>query len=703
METMELPVILKDLKNESFLKEISIFQEDIDNFILDSVKKGLLKGVKIDGVSNPISSQNYYIKRINSLLPNANAKISFHKLLAMHANDFKCQINIPTTLLKLGKMDIQSYLIFTNGSGQVSVKKCNETEFFDLKKEKSNKAFPLCCLKHENEDITSIFSKDIAISEWKKASEKSIMQHFIDLKSNPTTIIRVLWRKNMKNKYFIIINKNKYPVQRQNTSSSQSHPFRGRSRSNTDITECDEKLLKIDNNFHIPSHSRNRSHSDASDFKTLKIKKRRLSYIPYPGIKLMNVQHSQSYFSPPKIKKDCKRADSNERISPKKEVLPHINVASNVIKEEENKKYFVITKDIESCYAIESYKKAPEIEAMINQIVAFLNSCFFTSHNQLKGIIADFIQDSENKWVLLDCKDYITEADLNINTTKMQKLEPTKRSRSTQNLLITAEANLTVNNIFKHDVIFRNSNLNKGISKKNTLRNEACKIDLIDLSHTKIADNEETNGSQVDTDETPSRKNTECTTSPHDNIQNNIILYGAQFFSPIFKQKNDSPPQCQSQSKSLWKDNNYTHIRKHYVNIVSNFDEMVTSVKVAKKKQENLVEKYGGTEFWNQFILSFYRKVLSTEMLKKHFKNTNLENFGKIVSGMFRILSGSVNLEFRRKIRAVHANMKIGITESEFDCFADIFVNTLNDFSVSEEDRNLIMIQVKSMKRLVAR
>ncbi|CAG9319260.1 unnamed protein product [Blepharisma stoltei] len=72
-----------------------------------------------------------------------------------------------------------------------------------------------------------------------------------------------------------------------------------------------------------------------------------------------------------------------------------------------------------------------------------------------------------------------------------------------------------------------------------------------------------------------------------------------------------------------------------------------------------------------------------------------------IVTGMFKIFNCNVSLEFRRKVRGSHLNR--GINEIQYNSYSELFEKTLMEFEVDEDDRYLIMKQIKSMKCLICR
>ncbi|CAG9324879.1 unnamed protein product [Blepharisma stoltei] len=135
--------------------------------------------------------------------------------------------------------------------------------------------------------------------------------------------------------------------------------------------------------------------------------------------------------------------------------------------------------------------------------------------------------------------------------------------------------------------------------------------------------------------------------------------------------------------------------RKCIEGVIGTYDEMTMNIKIAKVREQDIVIKYGGEQFWEKFIISLYNKILSCDLLNKYFKKSTMESFEGIVTGMFKIINGSLNLELRRRLRAAHYLR--GITLEEFYCYADIFDVTLTEFGVDDDDKQGIMSQIRSL------
>ncbi|CAG9334689.1 unnamed protein product [Blepharisma stoltei] len=159
------------------------------------------------------------------------------------------------------------------------------------------------------------------------------------------------------------------------------------------------------------------------------------------------------------------------------------------------------------------------------------------------------------------------------------------------------------------------------------------------------------------------------------------------------------PPAQSPPVSTIWNDKTALHVKKCFADIAGKIDEMNMNTELLKVKTQNLVRKYGGDEFWKEFIESLYQKIMSPDYgLDKYFSSSNLE---MITWGMFQVFNGCATMQFRRRIKAAHINM--GITEKEFNTYCDLFESTLVEFGVEERDKVAIMSQIRSMKCLICR
>ncbi|CAG9334564.1 unnamed protein product [Blepharisma stoltei] len=675
---MEVPIILQHLKdyhqNTIERDEITHIREDIINFIHDFSKKTGLRGSNFGNKLCPDSSQNCYISKLNNLLPKSefSPRLNLFSLLAKFSNKVNINASVPTTLIKLEET---SCIIRTKKDGKIHSKPCTSEDFFNLTQEKKDSDCPLFCFKSPGQDTVAVFTIDSALKIWNPSETNAFMQQFIQGRSSTISFTRVLWRQGLKNKYFNIVNKAKKEKKLKKISPKQQKLVHKRSISSTNLSEFKYRDMMLPS-----SQSVNNPYKVAkTPIKNKNLKNASFSELPKQDLGI-NRAASPGIFS-----RETKQCSLTEELS-------------KIIGEGTYKEFIVTTKDSESCYAIESLVKIPEIENMVNQIVQFLNNEIF--QNSLKAIVLDFLQNRNNNWFLLDCKEYLAD-EIEKKKIIMPRINKPRRSRS---LICHKKVSNFEDEEIKSeeppkDIIKRQKTVSVKLKPSNTIKErpritdekellQRCaevnqKVDQI-ISSKKLLRASSTNFIQTE--------------SPHNYLS-----------SSSYTQLNDMTPLPNTPvgkkrlqiSESLWDDKCHHMTQKHFSGIIENFDEMTLNAHVAKLKRQNLVEKYGGDQFWNNFILSLYNKVLGSEQLYSYFKNCNLDNFEMIVTGMFKIFNGNVSLEFRRKVRGSHLNR--GINENEFNAYSDLFEKTLVEFQVEEEDKHAIMMQIKSMKCLICR
>ncbi|CAG9314357.1 unnamed protein product [Blepharisma stoltei] len=688
---MDLPKILEHLndihQNETEKNEYIHFAEDLRTMLSESSKKPLLSCATSDFTTNTM------ITKLNNLLPKTSQhqEISLFSLLAKYANSAKLSLNIPTSLVRIEHLP-ELYMIQTKREKIVQSKESTFEEFMSLTTVKNDTDFPTFCYKIPGKDAIAIFSADIAEKLWNSSEDHAVLQYFIQSKTNPATITRVLWRKGMKNKYFTITNRKKVSRRLKKSvtmipgltfkrgkitdfknagmmnpvSQSANCPF----RPNSKTPGSKKNLTMIDHSQH--------SSGEESNFKK--------------SFTSAVAKYTQNYdaYEPP--------TSSTDTSGP----------------EDHNKEYIVFTKDVESCYAMESYAKIAEIELMVDQIVEFLNWEVF-KHHGLKGLVLDFIKDKNNNWFLLECKEHFVDYMVPADHEKNRRKAVMDKSR-TPDLYERSESSIHSNDseLRRQESCVNDSPLCEIKEEDSRLpcpfkiRTKPKKIDHDPVSEKDLMERLNKVNAKIDrlnAQKSPTRLsplNKEESIQDYLNSYNFVKCPLREPLTPCPV----SPRLIQSRSTThldrlMNDDKRLVYSRKVFTETVDNFDEMALNVKIAKIKEQDIIDKYGGIDFWNKFIISLYKKVLASEILNKHFKNSKLESFEQIVVGMFRILNGKVNLEFRRQLRAAHAIK--GILGMEFDCYCDLFDSTLSEFNLDEDDRQGISSQIRNMKSLICR
>ncbi|CAG9334563.1 unnamed protein product [Blepharisma stoltei] len=617
--------------------------------------------------------QNSFIKKLNFLLPKLPEHQKFNvfsHLINNHDSDNNLRLNIPLTLLRVDKMPV-SFLIHTKKNGKIISKPCADEEFFNLFK--SSEDGPLFYYKAQNHSVV-LFSIAKAKALWNSSSQPAMIQQFIKPSSNPVSITRILWKQNAKTKYFLIINLLKFHEKPEDsTIKPQMQLKKNRSYSqlyNFKYTDFIQKTSKSINNPY-----------------KIKIQKK--------SNKSKNLAHTFCNFSGNSIVKASRSLISRSFM----ELADQEN--ENIINESAEPKGFesflVQTKNTNSCFAVQSKIKIQEIDTMANQLVSFFNNSVFKGRI-IKGVVLDFVQNVDKKWIFLDLQEWITTDKSAVECPGRGKaMKSSERSQSVDHSRNSvyeeseSEPDIEENEILQFEKEETNAEKDKLPFK---IRKKRISVQKNELNEKDIAERY----CKV-TQKVNNLKN-QSQSAAH--LLVNLKEQSIQSYSTIFKTRKINSvhfaDHCKNPHLSSNSENNDTSIRKHYTNIINQFDAIKFNSKLSHLRNESLILKYGNS-FWNQFIICLFHSILGNDILNKRFKDTKLENFTMIIDGLFKVLNGQVNLEFRRRVRGVHK--KLGISEKEFDCFADIFERSLADNKMETQDLQVVMSQTRSMKWLV--
>ncbi|CAG9327063.1 unnamed protein product [Blepharisma stoltei] len=690
---MDIPKILEHIndlhQNASERNEFIHFTEDLRTLLSESSKKSLLT------CSTPEITTNSMIAKLNNLLPKTaqHQEISLFNLLAKHANSAKLSLNIPTTLIRIEHLP-ELYMIQTKREKIVLAKECTLAEFLSMTTAKNDSNFPTFCYKIPGKEVVATFSAESAERLWNSSEDHAILQYFIQSKTNPATITRVLWRRGMKNKYFTITNRKKVSRKlKKSVTIAAGLAFRR------------NKLMNNLEDYKNAGMMNSVSQSAGCPFR------------PGPKTPL-----SRKFLTMTE-KSHSGRDESNFVRSFSTAVSKYIKdydgydptaSTDTSSQEDHNKEFIVFTKDVDSCYAIENYSRIAEIELMVDQIVEFLN-LEVLKHHGLKGVVLDFVKDKHNNWFLLDCKEHFVDYMIPIDFEKSKRKTVIEKCRTPEQLERSASCvHSSESELRRQDSLLNEGYLHE-IKEEDTqlscpfkIRTKPKKIEHDPVSEKDLMERLNKVNAKIDrlnAQKSPARLSP---INREESIQDYLNSYNylkcpmrePTSASPI------SPRLVQSKSTThldrlIHDDKRLLYSRKVFKDVVDNFDEMALNVKIAKIKEQNIIDKYGGIDFWNKFIVSLYNKVLASDILNKHFKNSKLESFEMIVAGMFKILNAKVNLDFRRKIRAAH--MTKGILEKEFYCYCDLFDSTLCEFNLEEDDRQGISSQIRNMKNIICR
>lgn len=113
----------------------------------------------------------------------------------------------------------------------------------------------------------------------------------------------------------------------------------------------------------------------------------------------------------------------------------------------------------------------------------------------------------------------------------------------------------------------------------------------------------------------------------------------------------------------------------------------------------NLFQKYGGADFWSDFLNSFYTKVTASAVLERHFVNKDIDHIKSMLIGLLEVTLVSEGHYPEDALTDGHKNM--GITNADMDEWLSIYTSVLNESGISEEDKNYILSIIHSYRHCI--
>ncbi|CAG9334576.1 unnamed protein product [Blepharisma stoltei] len=670
---MDLPAKLTKLnfiRQKTFEEEeIKNTRDDIVSLIKESSQKALING--FGNNSKLLERKN--AQKFNSLLSSNSIqrKLDIFDTFIKYPAVSSIDINIPTTIVR--NENFPSNLVQTAKTGKVVTRPCSEEEYYNIETEYEENA-PLYIYKALNKEGDLMHSKESAKTVWNSSKETAKMQHYILSFSNPASIIRVLWVDGAKTKYFSIINYKKLSrkVKTEPKPAAVDPGFAQKRRLSTfDYrTLLNKSSQSINNPFKVKSEKES-------------------VLIPKGRSKSFSYSTSEEFYA---------------SINPPKETKN--NLFTQISKDNSNE-FLVNPKNPEKCFVVETKGQFPEISAMTAKIIEFLNKYPFKD-NYINGIVLDFIQNRDKKWFLLKCKEFANSLNTSLRRSQPIKIPETisicfRRQRNKYSSLDNSKVEEFIVEAPEQDLnksVVKSTNSLAGLYRNKSNPKPIPENELYDKCYTlnersdKIANNE--GEMSINSMSTAPQK---CPFYFADSSPMSCLFSSVRRKNPlIINHPTEIFAKAKKPSFSTMVD---TFVKNHINTIVDNLDEMNLSTQATKVKNENLVEKYGGKPFWDQFIFSLCNKILENNSLIKYFKCAKLENFTMIVSGMFNLFNGTIDPKFRRRIRAAHQPLEL--SEKEFNSFSDIYESTLVEFQIKELDKSIMMAQIRSLKTLVCK
>ncbi|CAG9319273.1 unnamed protein product [Blepharisma stoltei] len=639
-------------------------------------------------INSPQKANDMFSKGLSNLPKLFNSKpIDIYSLFALYSASRSFNVNIPTTIIKTEDLE-HTVMLRTKTNGILHCRPCGINDFFALSQKNKKHEAQIYLYKSLYRESIVFHSKESAEAFWKSSKDSSaIVQYYVKCMSSQVSLTRVLWRSG-KTKYFNIISCEK-PIIR-------SQDFQKR-------TTC-------------PSSSFKRKKTQSIDFRyTNLILKTSMSINnPYK----INAASKSSLKERPKLTNSFSEANMDDpsfMIRKTRSDDPSIFA----FKAKQNQKYILNKNNPESFIVVENKNKIPEIEAMISEIIDFLNAYIFKEED-LKGAIFEFVYDRDSKWVFLNCKEISLNSKLPPEVDNLKRYEANTQKRRSKSFVMlksyenktdspmcsdadSKQAAITTEEQVKCPFRIRTSPKHHHAqghrSEKELL--ERCnkvneKIDqIVNLNPLNYLRDVDFKEQSIKAYQARFQLESYSFFASQNKEEGSVRTTEASSPSKI---ENWSPAKTEPITNAVFTDKMLDHTRKFISEGINHLDEMRMNTELLKIKRHNIVGKYGGDEFWSMFIDSLYQKILSFESLKAYFKTSCVK---MIADGMFKIFNGCATLEFRRNVRSAHNSL--GISESNFSLYIKLFEDTLIEFNVEEEDKQMIMSQIKSMKCLICR
>ncbi|OMJ75320.1 hypothetical protein SteCoe_25553 [Stentor coeruleus] len=110
----------------------------------------------------------------------------------------------------------------------------------------------------------------------------------------------------------------------------------------------------------------------------------------------------------------------------------------------------------------------------------------------------------------------------------------------------------------------------------------------------------------------------------------------------------------------------------------------------------NLFEKYGGADFWSDFLNDVYKRLTNSDLTRHHFMNKNISHIKEMLLGLLELTLVSDSHISEAEMKDSHKPM--GITNEEFDEWVNIYRTTLQELGVADTDVTFIANMLSSYR-----
>ncbi|OMJ96015.1 hypothetical protein SteCoe_391 [Stentor coeruleus] len=113
----------------------------------------------------------------------------------------------------------------------------------------------------------------------------------------------------------------------------------------------------------------------------------------------------------------------------------------------------------------------------------------------------------------------------------------------------------------------------------------------------------------------------------------------------------------------------------------------------------NLFQKYGGADFWSDFLNVFYTRITDSELLSRHFADKDIDHIKSMLIGLLEVTLVTEGHYPEDSLKEGHKNM--GITGAEFDNWIKIYTSALKDSGIADEDAASILALVQGYRHCI--
>ncbi|OMJ74423.1 hypothetical protein SteCoe_26639 [Stentor coeruleus] len=110
----------------------------------------------------------------------------------------------------------------------------------------------------------------------------------------------------------------------------------------------------------------------------------------------------------------------------------------------------------------------------------------------------------------------------------------------------------------------------------------------------------------------------------------------------------------------------------------------------------NLFQKYGGPNFWSEFLNILYTRVSVSDKLSHFFNGVEIDSIKRMLIGLLEVTLISEGKYPRDVLKDIHKNM--GIANSDFDEWMKICSTVIRDMGLANEDSIVLLTSIEGYR-----